>query len=83
MLDDGKAKDFAQQGCWLTCHDGQRDNPKQATKDEVAADAAIKRSDVRKYLPSTRTDPMDWKTGRPANRWKKSRRSRPPGDSST
>lgn len=25
---------------------------------------AIKKSDVRKYLPATRTNPMDWKTGK-------------------
>jgi len=67
MIDDGKVPAFAQQGCWLTCHDGQRDMPRQFTKDEVAANAllgAIKKTDVRKYLPQTRTDPGDWKTGR-------------------
>jgi len=67
MIDDGKVPGFAQQGCWLTCHDGQRDMPKQFTKDEVAANAllaAIKKSDVRKYLPETRSDPADWKTGK-------------------
>ncbi len=67
MIDDGKVKGFAQQGCWLTCHDGQRDNPKQFTKEEVAANpllTAIKKSDVRKYLPDTRTNPSDWKTGK-------------------
>lgn len=25
---------------------------------------AIKKSDVRKYLPESRTDPSDWKTGK-------------------
>lgn len=67
MIDDGKVPGFAQQGCWLTCHDGQRDMAKQFTKDEVAANAllqAIKKSDVRKYLPETRTNPSDWKTGK-------------------
>ena len=67
MIDDGKVPGFAQQGCWLTCHDGERDMPKQFTKEEVAANAlltAIKKSDVRKYLPETRTDPSDWKTGK-------------------
>ena len=29
MMDDGKVPLFAQQGCWLTCHNGQRDMPKQ------------------------------------------------------
>lgn len=68
MIDDGKVPGFARQGCWLTCHDGQRDMPKQFTKEEVAANAllnSIKKTDVRKYLPATRTDPSDWKTGKP------------------
>jgi hypothetical protein len=67
MIDDGKVPGFAQQGCWLTCHDGQRDMPRQFTKEEVADNpllTAIKKSDVRKYLPPTRTDPLDWKTGK-------------------
>ncbi|NMF99652.1 ethylbenzene dehydrogenase-related protein [Aromatoleum toluolicum] len=67
MIDDGKVLGFANQGCWLTCHDGQRDMAKQFTKDEVAGNAllqAIKKRDVRKYLPDTRTDPSDWKTGK-------------------
>jgi hypothetical protein len=67
MIDDGKVAGFAKQGCWLTCHDGQRDNPREFTKEEVAANpllAAIKKTDVRKYLPETRTDPADWKTGK-------------------
>ncbi|GIK24577.1 MAG: hypothetical protein BroJett006_08230 [Betaproteobacteria bacterium] len=66
MLDDGKVPGFANQGCWLTCHEGERDlNP--ATKDEVAANAlmkALKKGDVRKYLPATRTNPSDWKSGK-------------------
>jgi ethylbenzene dehydrogenase len=68
MIDDGKVPGFAQQGCWLTCHNGQRDMPKQFTADEVKSNAlltAIKKGDVRKYLPATRTDPSDWKTGKP------------------
>lgn len=67
MIDDGKVAGFAQQGCWLTCHDGERDMPKQFTKEEVAANpmlTAIKKGDVRKYLPDSRTDPLDWKTGK-------------------
>ena len=67
MIDDGKVAGFAKQGCWLTCHDGQRDMPKQFTKEEVAANAmltAIKKSDVRKYLPDSRNEPSDWKTGK-------------------
>lgn len=67
MIDDGKVPNFAQQGCWITCHDGSRDMPKLATKDEVAANpllSALKRGDVRKYLPASRTNPDDWKTGK-------------------
>jgi len=67
MLDDGKVPGFAKQGCWLTCHDGERTMPKEATKEEVAANAlltSIKKADVRKYLPATRSDPSDWKTGK-------------------
>jgi hypothetical protein len=67
MIDDGKVAGFAKQGCWLACHDGQRDMPKQFTKEEVAANAlltAIKKADVRKYLPDSRNDPSDWKTGK-------------------
>jgi hypothetical protein len=66
MLDDGKVPGFAEQGCWLTCHDGERDI-KPASKEEVAANAlmkAIKKKDVRKYLPESRTNPSDWKTGK-------------------
>jgi len=67
MIDDGKVPGFAAQGCWLTCHTGERDMPKQATKSEIEANAlmkAIKRRDVRKFLPSTRNDPLDWKSGK-------------------
>ncbi len=67
MLDDGKVANFGKQGCWLTCHDGERDMPKQFTKDEIAANAmltALKRADVRKFLPDSRSNPDDWKTGK-------------------
>jgi hypothetical protein len=37
MIDDGKVPGFAKQGCWLTCHDGLRDMPRQFTKEEVEA----------------------------------------------
>jgi len=39
---------------------------KQFTKEQVAGNAlltAIKKSDVRKYLPATRSDPANWTTG--------------------
>ena len=62
MLDDGKVPLFAQQGCWLTCHDGMRDTRNQVVGDPVKkhpifGDAGLKESDIRKYLASTRTDP--------------------------
>ena len=59
MIDDGKVPGFATQGCWQTCHDGSRDAPKQASAEDVKAHPfyqAIKKADVRKYLPATRTD---------------------------
>ena len=59
LIDDGAVSGFDKQGCWLTCHAGERDNPKQPSAAEVAANPfyqAIKRADVRKYLPFTRTD---------------------------
>ena len=64
MLDDGKVPGFARQGCWLTCHNGSRDMPGAASKAD--AQAAIKKDDVRKYLPLSRTDPADWRTLKPA-----------------
>jgi hypothetical protein len=65
---DGGVPGFAAQGCWLTCHDGERDSRKQPSADEVTATAffqAIKKNDVRKYLPSTRTDAnASWQAGK-------------------
>ncbi|MBT3553410.1 MAG: hypothetical protein HOB37_06140 [Rhodospirillaceae bacterium] len=60
MLDDGKVKDFAAQGCWVTCHNGMRDTKGMATKAQVQAHpvlgkGGLKKSDIRKYLPSTRS----------------------------
>ena len=65
MLDDGKVPNFATQGCWVTCHKGMRDTREQAVGDVVRThpllgDAGLKQSDVRKYLPSTRTEPGAW-----------------------
>ncbi|MBI1942240.1 MAG: hypothetical protein HYS35_01135 [Betaproteobacteria bacterium] len=60
MIDDGKVPGFAAQGCWLTCHTGERDMPGVASKDE--AQKALKKNDVRKYLPASRSNPSDWST---------------------
>ena len=59
MIDDGGVRGFAAQGCWLTCHEGERNTAKEATAAQVKESAlyqAIKKTDVRKYLPATRTD---------------------------
>lgn len=59
MIDDGKVPLFKEQGCWVSCHDGQRDSPGRPSTAEVKANALfkyLKKKDVRKYLPSTRTD---------------------------
>jgi cytochrome c551/c552 len=67
MLDDGKVENFSKQGCWLTCHTGERDMPGVASKEDAQANAllaALKKDDVRKFLPATRTDPTNWKTGK-------------------
>ncbi|MGA9002640.1 MAG: ethylbenzene dehydrogenase-related protein, partial [Pseudolabrys sp.] len=60
MLDDGKVPLFAQQGCWVTCHNGMRDTRNQVVGEPVKkhplfADAKYD-PDIRKYLASTRTD---------------------------
>jgi len=60
MIDDGKVPAFAAQGCWLTCHTGERDMPGVASKDD--AQKTIKKNDVRKYLPASRSNPSDWRT---------------------
>jgi len=62
MIDDGKVPGFAQQGCWLTCHNGERDMPGVASKED--AQKAIKKNDIRKYLPAARNDPSDWSTAK-------------------
>ncbi len=60
MIDDGTVPMFAEQGCWLTCHDGMRDMPGLPTKDQVKGHpylgGVLKKSDVRKYLPASRLD---------------------------
>jgi hypothetical protein len=67
MLDDGKVPGFSRQGCWLTCHDGQRDMQRAVSKDDANANpllSSIKKNDLRKYLPATRQDPAQWQTGK-------------------
>ncbi len=61
MLDDGRVPGYKEQGCWLTCHEGMRDMPGMATKAQVSGHprlgkGGLEKSDVRKYLPGSRTD---------------------------
>ena len=63
MLDDGTVRGFKAQGCWLTCHTGMRDMPDEVSKADVQAHPdlgkdGLKKSDVRKFLPASRTDDM-------------------------
>lgn len=65
MLDDGKVANFAKQGCWLTCHDGERDMPGAASPDEIAANPLLRAhaaKGLRKYLPASRSEPGDWRS---------------------
>lgn len=75
MIDDGGVPNFANQGCWLSCHNGERDMQNLAKKADVQANPlykAIKKNDVRKYLPSTRTDEMaSWDKGKSMDEIKK------------
>lgn len=61
MIDDGTVPMFAEQGCWLTCHDTMRNMPMRPDAQEVkdheflGADG-LKKSDIRKFLPASRDD---------------------------
>ena len=60
MIDDGSVPMFAEQGCWLSCHTAMRDMPDVAKGADVKAHpllgARLKKKDVRKYLPASRSD---------------------------
>jgi hypothetical protein len=65
MIDDGSVPNFAQQGCWLTCHTSMRDMPDAPSSDAVKAHPffgeKLGESDIRKYLPGSRTgDSLAW-----------------------
>jgi len=68
MIDDGSVPGFATQGCWQTCHDGERDSRQQPTAAQVKDTPffqAIKKGDVRKYLPASRTEAnASWQSGK-------------------
>ena len=60
MIDDGSVPMFAEQGCWLSCHNGMRDMQDLAAKADVKAHPllgeVLHKKDVRKYLPLSRAD---------------------------
>lgn len=61
MIDDGDVQRFAEQGCWLSCHNGMRDMPGEPAPEAVRShpylgEGGLGRDDVRKYLPVSRTD---------------------------
>lgn len=71
MMDDRSVPMFAEQGCWLTCHDGMRDMPQLAEKGDVEAHPVLgkvlRKTDVRKYLPGSRLgDAAAWDETRSA-----------------
>lgn len=73
MVDDGSVAEFGQQGCWLSCHDGMRDMPAEPARASVQAhprlgSGGLDRTDVRKYLPHSRTDQnASWDRVEPAD----------------
>lgn len=68
MLDDGSVDGFDRYGGWMTAHDGMRTLTSEVDADAVRAHPKLGkelgRSDVRKYIPQSRTteDPagMSW-----------------------
>jgi cytochrome c551/c552 len=65
MLDDGKVPLFAQQGCWLTCHNGLRNMPGEPTKEVVEkhpylGKGGLDKDEVLKFLPASRVDGKSW-----------------------
>lgn len=72
MVDDGSVPMFAEQGCWLSCHTAMRDMPDVAKSDDVKAHPllgeGLHKSDVRKYLPASRSDDdAGWDTTKTAD----------------
>jgi hypothetical protein len=61
MLGDGRSvPEFSSKGCWVTCHNDMRYMPNEAKKADIdphpiLGTAGMKKDDIRKYLPETRT----------------------------
>ncbi|OOG22704.1 hypothetical protein B1C78_14320 [Thioalkalivibrio denitrificans] len=65
LVDDGSVPEFSRYGGYLTVGDGMRFFTNAATREEIAAHPVLgpeRRSDIRKHLPATRSDPGDWRT---------------------
>ncbi|EWH00049.1 ethylbenzene dehydrogenase-related protein [Halomonas sp. BC04] len=66
LVDDGSVPEFGRYGGYITVGSGMRYFPDVAGADEVRAHPhlgeTLGRSDVRKYLPATRTDQNDWRS---------------------
>ena len=61
LLDDGSVPLFGRYGGYITIGDAMRFFTDQATREAHPYLGETKRqSDIRKYLPTTRTDPDDW-----------------------
>ena len=64
MVDDGSVPEFARYGGYITIGDRMRFFTNAASADEVKKHpylgGKLKKSDVRKYLPATRSDINDW-----------------------
>jgi hypothetical protein len=69
MMGDARASLYAEQGCWMTCHDALVTMPEQAYEEEVAEhpvigqlykEFGIKNRYVRKYLPVSRAEGTAW-----------------------
>ncbi len=58
LLDDGSVRHFAEQGGYVTIHEEMRFLSNQAPQAEVKK--VLKKKDVRKYIPGTRTD-KNWR----------------------
>lgn len=61
MLGDGKSVPaYNNQGCWITCHNDLRYMPNETKKAQIdphpiLGTAGLKKDDIRKYLPESRT----------------------------
>jgi hypothetical protein len=65
LVDDGSVPEFGRYGGYITVGDGMRFFTHAATREEISAHPVLGpegRTDIRKHLPATRSDPGDWRT---------------------